>query len=95
MTQDVVDPSDPGSLVAYFSTLIVLGATWVFNKVLPSIPSWSTLLIVAGLSAVLTWLTNSLANPDISWLAQFGLGVASTFIHQFYKKLSESTTVNP
>lgn len=93
MSQDGdVDVSNPASLVAYLSTFIVLGATWIVDKIAPSIPGWSTLIVVAGISAVLTWITNALANPDLSWIAQFGLGVASTFIHQVYKKLNPPLT---
>lgn len=94
MVQTEVDFTDPGSLVAYLSTFIVLAATWLFKKVAPSIPGWSTMLIVAGISALLTYLTNSLLNPDLSWLAQFGLGLAATFVHQLSIQFSGSSSKN-
>lgn len=85
-----VDFSNAGSVVAYLTTFIVLAATFVVKHLKPSIPGWATMMVVTGLSAVVTLLTNKLGNPDLSWLAQFGLGLAATFVHQLSVQFSGS-----
>ncbi|HUI32007.1 MAG TPA: hypothetical protein VLY84_00190 [Dysgonamonadaceae bacterium] len=88
VTQLEVDFSDPISVVAYLTTFIVLVATWLVKKIKPSMPGWLVLMIVTGLSALVTYLTNLLGTPDLSWMAQFGLGLAATFIHQLSVQFS-------
>lgn len=79
-----VDVNDASSLVTYLTPFIVLGATWLIRLVKPSIPGWATMVVVLLLSSATTFLTNTLGNPDLGWLQQFGLGLASTFVHQIY-----------
>lgn len=83
-----LDVSDPASVIAQLTTFITLAAVWVVKKIAPKIPGTWTLLVAAALSGGVTWLTNMLGNPDLSWLAQFGLGLASTFLHQVYVKFT-------
>lgn len=85
-----VDISDPGSIVAYLTTFIVLAATQVAKFAVTKIPGWGVMMLVTGLSALVTYLTNLLAAPDMSWLAQFGLGLAATFMHQLSVQFSGS-----
>ncbi len=83
MSQDSdVDLTNPASLVAYLSPFIILAATWLFKKMIPLLTGTWTLVFVLALSALLTFVTNALGNPDATWLSQFGLGLASVFIHQ-------------
>lgn len=89
-TETPVDLNEPSSVVAYLSTFIVLIATWVVKLAKPSIPGWATVLVVAGLSSGLAFLTNALGNPELSWWAQFGLGLAATFVHQISVQFSAS-----
>lgn len=83
-TDGGVDINDPASVVAYLTTFITLAAVWAVKKLKLPIEGQWTLLIAAALSAIVTFITNKLGNPDLSWLAQFGLGLASTFVHQMY-----------
>ena len=84
-----VDVSDPSTIVAYLSPFIVLVATAVVKAAKANIPGWATMLVVTALSALVTWLTNLLGTPDLSWLVQFGLGLAATFVHQVYRQFSD------
>lgn len=79
---------DSGTIVEWLTPFIVLAATWLVKVVRPNIPGFWTLTVVTALSGLVTWLTNLLAAPDLSWMAQFGLGLAATFVHQIYKQLS-------
>lgn len=83
----IQDAGDFGaaSIVEATTPLIVLAAAWGFNKLWPSIPSLLQLTLVAGLSALLAWLTTTLDATAGFW-PQLGIGLAATFIHQFYKK---------
>lgn len=81
-------PIESGTIVEWLTPFIVLAATWLVRVVKPNIPGFWTLTVVTALSGLVTWLTNLLAAPDMSWLSQFGLGLAATFVHQIYKQLS-------
>lgn len=87
-----VDISDPGSIVAYLTTFIVLAATQVVKFAAPKLPGWTIMMVVTALSALVTYLTNLLAAPDMTWLAQFGLGLAATFVHQLSVQFSGSSS---
>lgn len=87
-TAQDVDVNDPASVVAYLTTFIVLAVTWLVRKLRPSIPGWATMLVVVGLSSAASYLTGLVGNPELGWLAQFGLGLASTFVHQLYKQFT-------
>ena len=89
--QTDIDMSDPASVVAYLTTFIVLASTFVFKKMAPAIPGWAVMMIVTGLSALVTYLTNQLGSPDLSWVAQFGLGLAATFVHQLSRQFNPSS----
>lgn len=82
-----VDPSDAGSVVAYLTPFIVFGAVQVVKLIKPLIPIWILGIIVPGLSAAVAFLQTATDNAD-SWLIQFGLGLAATFVHQIYKQLT-------
>jgi hypothetical protein len=84
-----VDLSNASSVVAYLSTFIVLAATWLGKKFIPSITGTWTLVFVTALSVITTWITNALGDPSLSWIAQFGLGVGSVFIHQWTVQTNE------
>lgn len=84
------ETSDAASLVASLTTAIVFVATWLVRKARPHIPSWATMLVVLGLTSLTTLLTNQLGNPDLSPLAQIGLGLASTFVHQLGKQFKDA-----
>lgn len=85
-----VDIQDPSSIVVYLTPFIVLAATYLIRLVKPSIPGWATMLVVLAFSTLTTFLTDLLANPDIGFFAQFGLGLASVFVHQLQKQFTSN-----
>lgn len=90
MVQEV-DVQDPASLVVYLTPFIVLAATYLIRLVKPSIPGWATMLVVLAFSTLTSFLTDLLANPDIGFFAQLGLGLASVFVHQLQKQFSSDS----
>lgn len=88
LLQDAPSDYSAAAIVQAFTPIIVLAATFLVNKIAGKIPSILQLTVVAGLSALLAWLTQKLENPELGGWAQFGLGMVATFIHQFWLKLS-------
>lgn len=84
---EVVDFTNPASIVVWLTPVVALGVTWLIRKASPNLSGFITLLIVSGLSGVVTLVTNWLMNPDNSWLEQFGIGLLAVVINQFYKQL--------
>lgn len=85
------DVTNPADAVALLTPFIVFAAIQVFKLVKPILPAWILGILVPGLSALAVYLTNLLGAPDVSWIAQFGLGLAATFVHQVIKQLTSST----
>lgn len=86
MVQDGVDVENPLSIVAYLTPFIVFGAVQLVKIIKPLVPAWLLGVIVPGISAGVAFLQTATENAD-SWLTQFGLGLAATFVHQIYKQL--------
>ena len=84
------DFSNPSSIITWLMPLVVLGATHLSKLVLPIIPGWAKMIIVTLISAVITWLTNLAATPDLSFTLQFAYGLLAVFIHQFYKQIKNT-----
>jgi len=93
LSQDVpdVDYGNPNYWVLLLTPLVVLGATSLVHKYLPTIPDVLVLAVVGVISALVSLLNNLLIAPDISWLESFLLGLSATFVHQVYKKITESS----
>lgn len=89
--QNEVDISNPASLVAYLTPFIVLAVTWLARIIKPGIPGWATMVVVMILSTAVTWLTNQLGNPDMTFIQQFLIGLGATFVHQFKQQITDSS----
>jgi hypothetical protein len=77
-------------ILTYLTPFLLLFVTWLVTKVRPLIPGWLTLTFVTIVSAVLAWITQLLATPELSWFWQFILGMVSIIIYQFLKQFSPS-----
>lgn len=84
---EVPDTSAVG-ILAIIMPFATWGITWMVKKLVGVIPGWSVLLLVTGLSALGGWIVTQQGLTDLSWLAVFGLGLASVFINEFKKALS-------
>ncbi len=93
--QDVPDVTDTSQLVL----LLMPALSWVAVEVAKAIKKaatstgiaggWLLALVVPGLSALLAYVA-TLINPDLSWLAAFGLGLGSTLLDQIIKAVKNS-----
>lgn len=83
-----VDLTDPYSLAAYLTTFITYAITFLLGKV-SFIPNWILPIIAIVVSAGITLVVQTQGNPDLSYLEQFLLGVASIALHQTQKQLKE------
>lgn len=89
MAQDgQVDVSDPTSIVEYLTTFIVLGVTALVKLIAPKMNGVITLVVVSALSLGIPFVTDLAANTDLSYMAQVGLGLASVFLHQLKRQIS-------
>lgn len=90
MAQSDVDVSNPLSIVAYLAPFIVFLVTQIVKWIKPLLPSWILGVIVPGLSLAVAYLMGLAENPELAFLPQFLLGLASTFVHQLYKQLTSA-----
>jgi drug/metabolite transporter (DMT)-like permease len=82
--QEESDPLTADTIVGYLTPFIVLGATYTVKFLKKTIPGWAVAIVVLALSAGVTWATNAVLDPDLSWIAQFGLGIAAIALDQLY-----------
>ena len=75
-------------ILTYLTPFLVFGATWIATKIQPLIPGWLILTVVTILSAILTWVTQIIGNPDQSIIIQFLLGMIAVVISQIIKQFS-------
>lgn len=79
-------------LVTIFSPLVVYGATYVVKKLLPNVAGWVVLmLIVPLLSLAVAWITELIANPDLTFWAQFAYGLLAVFVNELFKQLKPAS----
>ena len=83
-TETATELPSPSGLILALTPFIILGVTALVKLLKKSINGTTTLIIVTVLSAGVPYITDFLLNIDGNWLVQFGLGLASVFIHQFY-----------
>ena len=93
-TQDVGTNPEPLTIIGWLTPFIVLVATWLFRKVAPKIPGWSTMIIISGLSAAVAWVTNISGLSDMSFLTQTLYGLLAVFINQMYRQFTGGNTAN-
>lgn len=75
-----------GYLLTMLAPIITLGVTAAIRWVSPKIPAWATVLWVAGLSMAVTFVADKIgALENSSLLVQFGWGLLSIVINQFYR----------
>lgn len=87
-----VDVTNPASLVALLTPIIVFASIQLVKLVKPMLPGWILGLLVPGLSTLAAYLTNLMGEPDMSFLVQVILGFAATFVHQLIKQFTSSST---
>lgn len=73
-------------LIGYLMPIIVWGVTEGMKWVLPKIPSWSVLAIVAILSAIAGWIT-TLITPETTWVLQFLYSLLAVTFNEIIKML--------
>ena len=93
-TAETVDFTSAESIVIWLTPLVVLGVTAGIRAIAPKITGIATLLIVSGLSGVVTIVTQMSMNPENSWLEQFGAGLLAVVINQVWKQLSNWSNPN-
>lgn len=91
---ETVDFTSAESVVIWLTPLIVLGVTAGIRAIAPKITGIATLLVVSGLSGVITIVTQLTMNPENSWLEQFGAGLLAVVINQVAKQLSNWSNPN-
>ena len=75
-----------GYLLTMLAPVITLGITGLIRVVRPMIPAWATVLWVAGLSMAVAFVAEKMgALENSSLLVQFGWGLLSIVINQFYR----------
>lgn len=85
-----LDVTTPVGAITALTPFIVFAGVQLIKFIKPIMPVWLLGILVPGLSALVVWVTGMLGTPDLSWFAQFGLGLVATFIHQIIKQLNEA-----
>lgn len=88
-TEDI-DVTNPSSLVALLTPILVFASVQVVKWAKPMLPGWILGLLVPGLSTLAAYLTNLWGEPDTSFIVQVLLGLSATFVHQVIKQFSTS-----
>ena len=89
--QDTVDFSDATSVITWLMPIITLGVTWLVKKIAPFVTGTATLFVVPIVSAGISYLS-TLVTDDAGFLLNFGVGLASVFLNQLYRHLTNQTS---
>lgn len=89
--QDVIDPLEgtPSWALTVLMPLITLGSTWAIKKLVPLINGSYTLIIVALISGLASYLV-TVADNNENWAISFFAGLGAVFFNQFYRSMTES-----
>lgn len=75
-------------VLVYLTPFFVMLGTWIFNKVSPLVPGWLVVTFVTILTALITYIYQLLATPDLAWYWQFALGMLAITLNQVVKQFS-------
>ena len=74
-------------IIFALTPFIVYGVGELIKIIKPKIKGVLLLSLLAASSGIIAWITQLAANLDATWLAQFGFGLLSVFVNQFFKQL--------
>jgi len=75
-------------LIVACTPLIVLAIGELVKWIKESIKGIWLLVIVGSSSAIIAWITQLIANPNLGSFEQFLYGLLAVVIHQFFKQLN-------
>lgn len=92
MVQEIpeVDLTNTSVLIAIATPIVVYFVTFVLKKFISQINGMYTIALTLLLAGIFTWLTNSMAEGNLSWFLQLLLGLVAVAVDQAYKILSNN-----
>ena len=83
-----IDFTSAQSVITWLMPVITLGVTYLIKKILPFITGTVTLIAVPLVSSGIAYL-GTIVDADTSFLVSFLVGLASVFLNQLYRSITQ------